>query len=100
VRINAELNGVEIETATRDLLGEQVSGFEAILLGDMFYEAELAGLVQAWLSGQQNKTILMGSPDRGHIDTGRWKRLEKYSAPADIDSNGSHLQEAAVYTIP
>jgi predicted nicotinamide N-methyase len=38
--INAGLNGVEIETTTSDLLGGKVSGFEVILLGDMFYEAD------------------------------------------------------------
>ena len=96
VGINAEQNNVEIETATRDLLGEPVAGFEVILLGDMLYEAGLAGRVQDWLGGQ-NTTILMGSPDRGHVDAGMWIRLEEYEAPADVD--GGHLQQAAVYTI-
>lgn len=95
--INAGLNGVEIETVTGDLLGEPVGGFEVILLGDMHYEAELAGRVQAWLGGL-SQTILMGSPDRGHIDTRLWKQLEKYAAPADVD--GGHLQPAVVYTLP
>lgn len=98
--INAGLNGVEIETTTRDLLGDEAAGFEVILLGDMFYEAELAGRVQAWLRGRADARVLMGSPDRGHIDNGRWKQLEKYAVPADVDSDGSHLQEAAVYTLP
>lgn len=66
-----------------------------------------SGRVQDWLSGR-NKTILMGSPDRGHIDTGRWKQLEKYAAPADVDpgtyraedgGDGIHLRETVVYTI-
>jgi predicted nicotinamide N-methyase len=96
VGINAELNGVEIEAVTRDLLGESVGDFEVILLGDMFYEAELAGRVQAWLS-RQNSTILMGSPDRGHVDAGLWTRLEEYEAPADVD--GGHLQLASVYSL-
>jgi predicted nicotinamide N-methyase len=99
VGINAELNDVEIETTTRDLLGEPVNDFEVILLGDMFYEAELAGRVREWLNRQQKATILMGSPDRGHVDTGQWTELERYAAPADIDGDGSHLQAAAVYTI-
>lgn len=99
VQINAELNHMEIQTTTRDLLGERVNDFEVILLGDMFYEAELAGRVQDWLNGQLNTTILMGSPDRGHVDTGCWKQLEKYATPADIDEDGSHLQQTAVYTI-
>jgi predicted nicotinamide N-methyase len=99
VRINAELNDVEIETTTRDLLGEQLTDFEVILLGDMFYEAELAGRVQDWLNRLVNARILMGDPGRGHVDNGRWTRLEKYAAPADVDGDGSHLREAVVYTI-
>jgi predicted nicotinamide N-methyase len=98
VGINAKRNGVEIDTTTRDLLGEDVAEYEVILLGDMFYEAELAGRVQAWLNGQNN-TILMGSPDRGHVDTAKWTELERYEAPADIDGDGSHLQAVAVYTV-
>jgi predicted nicotinamide N-methyase len=98
VGINAEQNGVEIETITRDLLGKPVGDFEVILLGDMFYEADLAGRVQAWLGGQGN-TILMGSPDRGHVDAGLWTELGRYAAPADVDGNGSHLQDAFVYTV-
>jgi predicted nicotinamide N-methyase len=89
---------VEIETTARDLLGEPLDGFDAILLGDMFYEAELAGRVRGWLSGQQNKTTLMGSPDRGHVDPGQWTALKKYAVPADVDGDGSHFQEAVVYT--
>jgi predicted nicotinamide N-methyase len=101
VAINAELNGVEIETTTRDLLGEEVADFEAILLGDMFYEAELAGEVQTWLSECIDKQalILMGDPGRGHIECGRWRQLEKYAAPADVDMDGSHLRDTVVCMI-
>ena len=98
VDINAELNGVEVETTTRDLLGENVAEYKAILLGDMFYEAELAGRVHDWLS-KQNSTILMGSPDRGYVDAGQWERLAEYKAPADVDQDGSHFQRTAVYTV-
>jgi predicted nicotinamide N-methyase len=97
--INAQLNGVELEITTRDLLGERVGGFEVILLGDMFYEAELAERVQDWLTGSADVKILMGSPDRGHIDAELWTRVAQYEAPADVDADGSHLRDAAVYAI-
>ncbi len=101
VGINAGLNGVEVETATRDLIGEEIEDFDVVLLGDMFYEADLAGRVQSWLTEvvADRARVLMGDPGRGHVDPGRWTRLATHKAPADVDGDGSRLQPAAVYTL-
>jgi predicted nicotinamide N-methyase len=101
VGINAKLNGVKVETTTRDLIGEKVADFDAVLLGDMFYESDLAGRAQSWLTDAVagEVRVLMGDPQRGHGEPGRWTRLATYKAPADVDGDGSRLQQSAVYTL-
>jgi predicted nicotinamide N-methyase len=108
VGLNAGVNGVEVETATRDPIGEEIADFDVVLLGDVFYEADLSGRVQSWLTDvvADRAQVLMGDPKRGHVEPGRWTRLATYAAPADVDpgtyragNGGGHLRRAVVYTI-
>ncbi|HRE44608.1 MAG TPA: 50S ribosomal protein L11 methyltransferase, partial [Terricaulis sp.] len=47
-RLNAALNGVALETTDADLIGAEVSQ-EVILVGDLFYDRDLAPRVYDWL---------------------------------------------------
>ena len=43
IRLNAELNGVEIAVTGEDLLAGPAPDCDVILVGDLFYEKDLAG---------------------------------------------------------
>jgi predicted nicotinamide N-methyase len=64
-RLNAHLNGVEVETVGIDLVGRD-EGWHVILVGDVFYEAALAARVAGWLEALTSRgcAVLVGDPGR------------------------------------
>jgi predicted nicotinamide N-methyase len=101
VRMNARLNGIEVETTTVDLLGRAAEGFDVILAGDMFYDAEFSGKVISWLGGcaDGGAAVYAGDAGRGNVQGDRMRLVKTYMAPADVDAEGRFLREAMVYFI-
>ncbi|CAH2058452.1 unnamed protein product, partial [Iphiclides podalirius] len=48
-KINAEMNGVAIETSTDNMIGSDVTEFDVALIGDMFYDEEFSNVLFEWL---------------------------------------------------
>jgi predicted nicotinamide N-methyase len=96
--LNARRNGVELEVSTRDLVGRP-GEWGVVLVGDMFYDEELAVACAGWLDGlaAAGCRILLGDPGRGFLDAGRLEPLERYQAPADNDADGTRLVWTTVY---
>jgi predicted nicotinamide N-methyase len=99
-RLNAEANGLALETMTRDLVGQPVDA-DLVLAGDMTYDADLTRRVVAWfreltLAGT---TVLVGDPGRGFLPEGGLVELGCYDAPADNDADGRWLRETRVYRV-
>ena len=58
--LNAELNNVDIDTETKNLIGNRTTfQFDVIILGDVFYDEEIAGVLIPWLKilFKQRKTV-------------------------------------------
>jgi predicted nicotinamide N-methyase len=100
-RLNAELNGVSLETTARDLVGDVSRNFEVVLAGDVFYGTEMAKPTLAWLRAlaRGGALVLIGDPDRGFLETTDLEPLERYEAPADNDADGSFLRPTTVYRV-
>ncbi len=103
VRLACALSEVPLEkltTQTEDLIG-QPQGADVLLVGDLLYEAELAGRLLPWLQAeaQRGKLVLVGDPGRGHVDLSRFERVASYLAPTDAGLDGSTLREASVYRL-
>lgn len=101
MRLNAALNGIEVETTSRDLIGDPLDGFDVILAGDMFYDPAFAKRVTEWLTSlaERGLTVLLGDPHRGNLAGTPLEALARFQAPSDIDLYGKYLQEAIVYGI-
>lgn len=58
-KINAEMNETKIETDTNNFIGTGCSGFDVILIGDMFYDEEFGKLLFTWLTtlAKQDKLV-------------------------------------------
>lgn len=65
-RLNAELNGVRIETLCADALAGATPDAEIVLAGDLFYEAGLAARAGRFLArcASQGRRTLLGDPGR------------------------------------
>jgi len=85
--INAELNGVAVETTTENLVGTPASGWDVLLAGDMYYDGAEAALTSAWLRQQADAgvAVLIGDPGRGFLRTEGLSQLAELDAPTDND---------------
>ncbi len=90
VALNAEANGVPIQTTGADLIGTR-GAWDVVLAGDMFYDETITRRVLPWLEGlaQQGITVLAADPDRGFVSANRFIHLATYSVCAEIDTDGT-----------
>jgi len=82
-RLNAELNGCELDVQQRDVI-DLDEGWQVVLVGDVFYQAELSKRVYAWLERlhARGATVLIGDPGRTFLPRERLECLATYdSAP-------------------
>jgi predicted nicotinamide N-methyase len=93
--LNAAINGVRIETRLEDLLAGRAPNVDVVLVGDLFYEAELARRVSAFLEWcvARGACVLVGDPRRAFLPMERLALLAQYpggdfgSAPGDEAMN-------------
>ncbi|XP_060695489.1 electron transfer flavoprotein beta subunit lysine methyltransferase [Hemiscyllium ocellatum] len=71
IQMNCELNKIPpLLVATESLVGKMEEKWDVILLGDMFYDEELAASLHNWLTGYKQlhgSEILIGDPGRSQF---------------------------------
>lgn len=100
IRLNAGLNDVTIEGLAADLVGADVDE-EIILVGDMFYERELAPRLHPWLIDlkRNGRTVLIGDPGRTYMPKSGLVKLAGYDVPVTRALEDSELKRAAVWAL-
>lgn len=81
IALNAQANGVTVHTHHGDLANaECLPDVDLILVGDLFYEADLATRITAFLDRCLDAGIqsLVGDPYRTHLPLARLRRLADY----------------------
>lgn len=98
--LNAALNGVTLQTTDADLIGADVSQ-DVILVGDLFYDRDLAPRVFAWLVAQQSagKTVLIGDPGRTYLPKDKLTQIAAYDIPVTRALEDAELKRAAVWAL-
>jgi predicted nicotinamide N-methyase len=83
IRLNAESNAVEMAAVADDLLQAAAPAAGAILVGDLFYERDLAQRLLAWLlaAHQQGADVLIGDPGRSYLPRERLVAVASYRVP-------------------
>ena len=78
--LNAKLNAVSISVLQGDLTDGEPPEVDVVLVGDLFYEADLSKRVTAFLDRCSTFGIraLIGDPWRAHLPTSRLKELARY----------------------
>jgi len=101
IAVNAELNGVALETTERDLIGDTVDEWDLILAGDMYYDAEESRRTSGWLHAAARRGVRgwIGDPARGFFDEAGTRALATYQAPADNDADGTRRVATTVYEL-
>ena len=81
LRLNAALNDVPVAIVEDDVIGEKASDAEVVLVGDLFYAANLAQRVALFLDrcAAAGRTVLVGDPWRAHLPQARLSEVARYS---------------------
>lgn len=98
IGLNAGLNGVTIAVAAGDLTEAQPPPVDIVVVGDLFYDADLAARVTAFLDRclLAGIDVLVGDPGRAPLPRERLRLLQDYQT-ADF-ADGAPKGASAVYS--
>jgi predicted nicotinamide N-methyase len=104
ISLNAEANGVHIETLIADLLGSPAPSsprYDLILVGDLFYEQTTAQRVLTFLTTQTavGAHVLVGDPGRSYLPKQRLKELAVYSVPVTRELEDNEIKRTSVFAL-
>lgn len=101
IRLNAALNGVAVELAEGDLLAAKPGDWQAVLVGDMFYERELAARAEAWLRllARAGALVLVGDPGRSYFPKAGLTELARYSVAVTRALEDSEIRDTGVFRL-
>jgi len=97
-RLNAVANGVSVEARLGDLTTGEPPAVELMLVGDLFYDPELAARVTAYLERcvVAGIAVLIGDPFRAYLPTQRLRVVAEYPVADYGDPDGA-TRAAAVF---
>jgi predicted nicotinamide N-methyase len=98
--LNAALNDVVVATSDADPVGAPTDA-EIILVGDLFYDRDLAPRVLEWLIAQQSagKTVLIGDPGRTYLPRDKLEQIAAYDIPVTRALEDAEVKRAAVWKL-
>ena len=99
--LNAALNGVAVGVTTHDLMDEDLIPQDVVLVGDLFYDRDLAPRVLRWLIQQQDdgKTVLIGDPGRTYLPRDKLEQIAAYDIPVTRALEDAEIKRAAVWKL-
>ena len=100
-RINADLNGVELEVVERDLVGEGDPSWQVVLAGDVCYEEQPAERFIRWLRALagEGREVLLGDPMRTYLPRSGLERVIAYGVRTTREIEDSDLRNATVWRV-
>ncbi|MEJ8574866.1 50S ribosomal protein L11 methyltransferase [Microbaculum marinum] len=104
IGLNARLNGVEVSVTCEDVLegSDRIAArFGTILVGDLFYEREVADRLfprlAAWRAA--GATVLIGDPGRSYLPKDRLVRIAEYGVPQSRELEDMEIKRTAVWRL-
>ncbi|APG92761.1 class I SAM-dependent methyltransferase [Sinorhizobium americanum] len=98
VRLNADLNGVEVKFLGEDIIGRECEA-DVYLAGDVFYDKGFADLLQPWFEtlGSAGAAVLVGDPGRAYCPRERLAALATYEVPVTRALEDSEVKRTTVW---
>ncbi len=98
IEINAAVNGIRVDRTGGDLVGED-RGWDVVLAGDIFYEADTAARVLDWLHAlaRRGARVLIGDPGRSYLDRARLDVLATYDVPVTRSLEDADVKRTSVW---
>ena len=101
IRLNAAANGVRVSATGADLLASPPPAFDTVLVGDLFYERELARRVLSFLDAAraQGSLVLIGDPGRSYLPKARLVPIAGYCVPETRELEDADVKRSAVWRL-
>ena len=98
-RMNAAANGVRFGTTSDDLLNRPLEAPEVLLVGDLFYERQLAESVLVMIGAAKaaGSVVLIGDPQRNYFPRDRFECLADYIVPVTRELEDAEIKRTAVW---
>lgn len=97
IRLNAAANNCAVSVTHNDLIGT-AGNWDLILVGDLFYERDLAERLLTWLS-RLEVPALLGDPGRSYFPKQHVKRLATYNVQTTRDLEDRDSRDTGVYEL-
>lgn len=102
-RLNAEANGLAIETSADDWLADPAAAPPAdiVIAGDVCYERDMSARALAWLRGHANagRLVLLGDPGRNYFTAQGLQELARYEIPTSLQLENRGMRETIVWRV-
>lgn len=98
--LNGAANGVTFETTSDDLLVSPLPRhFDVILVGDLFYERQLADRVSLLIDREvaAGSLVLIGDPQRNYFPKDKFEAVQRYEVPVTRELEDALIKRTAVW---
>ncbi|MCV0368383.1 50S ribosomal protein L11 methyltransferase [Filomicrobium sp.] len=97
--VNAALNSVTLTTTANDMLVTGAGKFDVVLVGDLFYEAQLAKKVLTFIEVNVSAgvIVLVGDPRRSYFPLDRFEKLTEYTVPVTRQLEDAEIKRTAIW---
>jgi predicted nicotinamide N-methyase len=99
--LNAEANGVAVETILGDVLDDDGPAAELVTAGDVFYSRDMAARVLAFLQrmAAAGARVLVGDPGRAYVPRECLTSLASYEVPTTYDLESAPVKTTTVWEL-
>src|SRR4029078_2770496 len=97
--LNARANAVDLKITGADLIAELPRSEDIVIIGDLFYECQLADRVVAYIAEAKacGSAVFIGDPQRSYFPKGRYTRLAEYQVPVTRELEDAEIKRTAVW---
>lgn len=95
--LNAEANGVNVETLTGEIVGSHFPDIDVLLAGDVWYEQEPAARFDAWF--RTLPFVVTGDPGRFYVPADL-REIARYDVPVSLDLENAVTKVTRVLRYP
>ncbi len=101
IELNAAENGVSVTVSSQDVFEEPLPEAGTLLVGDLFYERELAERVLDLIetAAQRGTDVLVGDPRRSYFPVKRFDQVALYEVPVTRELEDAEIKRTAVWRL-
>jgi predicted nicotinamide N-methyase len=99
VELNAKANSVDVGMILGDLVSGPRRDENVIIIGDLFYERELADQVMSFIKSAKaaGSVVLIGDPQRSYFPRNHFEKLVEYQVPVTRELEDAEIKRTSVW---